>query len=168
MRVRTTPNPLPRRKSPRMHKQVFLILMPVLLMVGCDRNTLMHSYQPLKENSWDRADTIRFTLPALTQDDNCSMLVGLRLNSNYPYEQLVLQVEQDFQHPITHRIDTIYYQLTDERGNFTEEGVNYFQFESEGLPLDLKKGQTGEIRIRHLMHREVLPGITDVGIHIIR
>ncbi len=168
MRVRTIRNPQQRRRSHRMHKQTFLLLIAVFLLVGCDKNTLMHSYQPLKDNSWDRADTIRFTLPALAQDDNCSMLVGLRLNNRYPYEQLVLQVEQVLQHPTAHRLDTVYYQLTNERGDFTEEGVDYFQYETEGLPLDLKKGQTGEIKIRHLMHREVLPGITDVGIHIIR
>ena len=168
MRVKITPNPLPRRKNPKMHKQVFLLLMAVLLMVGCDRNTLMHSYQPLKDNCWDRTDTVRFTLPALTQDDNCSVLIGLRLTNNYPYEQLVMQVEQDLQHPTIHKLDTITYKLTESNGEFTEKGVNYFQYETQGLPLDLKKGQTGEIRIRHLMHREVLPGITDVGIHIIR
>jgi len=151
-----------------MHRQVFLLLTVVFLLAGCDRNTLMHSYRPVKDNSWDRADTIKFDLPALTRDDNCSMLIGLRLTNHYPYEQLVLQVEQSLQHPAFHRTDTVYYQLTDEGGEFTEEGVNYFQYETQGVPLYLKEGQTGKIRIRHLMEKEVLPGITDVGIHIIR
>ena len=151
-----------------MPKRTLLFLAVVLLWVGCDKSTLMHSYQPLKDNCWDRTDTVRFTLPALTQDDNCSVLIGLRLTNNYPYEQLVMQVEQDLQHPTIHKLDTITYKLTESNGEFTEKGVNYFQYETQGLPLDLKKGQTGEIRIRHLMHREVLPGITDVGIHIIR
>ena len=151
-----------------MHRQVFLFLIAVFLLVGCDKSTLVHSYQPMKDNCWDKADTVTFTLPALTQDDNCSLLIGLRLNGNYPYEQLVLQVEQDLQHPITHRLDTIYYQLTDEGGEFSQEGVNYFQYETQGIPLYLRKGQTGEIRIRHLVRKEVLPGIADVGIHIIR
>jgi gliding motility-associated lipoprotein GldH len=94
--------------------------------------------------------------------------IGLRVTNNYPYEGLVLEVEQKFQHPYSHRADTIKYMLTDESGDFTENGINYYQYESQSIPLDLKKGQTGEIRIRHLMHREVLPGIMDVGVRVFR
>ena len=151
-----------------MPKRIVLFLATVLLLASCDRSTLMHSYQPLKDKCWDRTDTIKFTLPSIPQDESCSVLIGLRLNNNFPYEQLVMQVEQNLQHPTAYRVDTIYYKVTDQDGDFTEKGVNYFQYETQGFPLYLKKGQTGEIRIRHLMHREVVPGIVDVGIHIIR
>ena len=96
------------------------------------------------------------------------MMIGLRLTNDFPFEELVILVERDFRHPTVHLSDTIFYNLTDERGEFTQKGVNWFQFETQGLPIELKKGQTGEIRIRHLMNRESVPGITDVGIHIIR
>ena len=151
-----------------MLRQINLFLLLVLLLASCDRNTLMHSYQPLKENCWDSADTVTFSLPVLTTDDNCSVLIGLRVTNSFPYEMLIMEVEQRYQHPIAHRVDTVFYQLTDQSGDFTEKGINYFQYETQGLTIDLKKGQTGEIRIRHLMHREVLPGIMDVGIHVIR
>lgn len=166
MRVKTKLNQK-QRKSLRMPKKILPFLAVVLLLASCDRSTLMHSYQPLKNKCWDRTDTVKFVLPPLPQDENCNMLIGLRLNNNFPYEQLVLQVEQNLQHPTVHKIDTIYYRTTDQDGNFTEKGVHFFQYETQGFPLHLKKGQTGEIRIRHLMHREVLPGIVDVGIHII-
>jgi len=161
-------NLLPRKKNPTMIKPAVAFLTALLLLAGCDKGTLLHSYQPLKDNCWERRDTITFALPVLTQDDNCSVLIGLRVNNQFPYQELVLQVEQCFQHPTLHQIDTIYYRLTDQGGEFTEEGVNFFQFETQGLHLDLKEGQTGEIRIRHLMNKEEIPGITDVGIHIIR
>lgn len=166
--VKTMHNTQPRRKNPGMLRLSAIMLTAIMLTAGCDRNTLLHTYQPLADNCWDRKDTITFVLPELTQDDNGSMLIGLRLTNDFPYEQLVLSVEQDFRHPTVHQADTLFYKLTDERGEFTEEGVSWFQFESLGLPIELKKGQTGEIRIRHLMNRETLPGVTDVGIHIIR
>lgn len=128
----------------------------------------MHSYLPLPEDSWNRTDTLQFILPVLATDDNCSVQIGLRVTNNFPYEELFLEVEQKCQNPYSHRVDTIKFKLTDESGDFTENGINYFQYESQSLPLDLKKGQTGEIRIRHLMHREVLPGIMDVGIRVSR
>ena len=151
-----------------MHKLSLAFCLLLLLWTGCDRNTLMHSYQPLSANEWDRGDTLRFTLPTISADENYSLVIGLRITDDYPYERLVFQVKQDYQNPSFQRVDTIFYQLTDKAGNFTKGGVNYFQYETESLPMELKKGQKGEVRIRHLMHREVLPGIMDVGIHIIR
>ena len=145
-----------------------ILLTAILLLTGCDKNTLLHTYRPTAGNCWDRTDTVRFELPELSQDDNGSMMIGLRLTNDFPFEKLVILVERAFRHPTVHLSDTIFYNLTDERGEFTQKGVNWFQFETQGLPIELKKGQTGEIRIRHLMNRESVPGITDVGIHIIR
>ena len=166
--VKTKQNLPHQKKNRRMHRWVGFILIYILLLASCDRNTLMHTYQPVKGNCWDRTDTLTFNLPDLTTDDNCSVLVGLRVTNSFPYEMLIMEVEQNYQNPMGHRVDTIRYHLAEESGDFTENGINYFQYETQGLPLDLKKGQTGEIKIRHLMHREILPGIMDVGIHVIR
>ena len=151
-----------------MPKQIIFFLLSLLLLPSCDSSTLMHSYQSLEDNCWERTDTVSFILPVLTTDDNCSVLIGLRVTDNFPYEMLIMEVEQKYQNPFAHRVDTLYYQLTNQNGDFIEKGLNYFQFETKSLPLDLRKGQTGEIRVRHLMRREVLPGIMDVGIHVVR
>ena len=151
-----------------MLRRISLFLFSFLLLASCDSGTLMHSYQLLEDNCWDRTDTVTFNLPVLTTDDSCSILIGLRVTDIFPYEMLVMEVEQRYQKPFAHRIDTVYYQLTNHNGDFVEKGLNYFQFETESLPLDMKKGQTGEIRIRHLMRREIMPGIMDVGIHVVR
>ncbi|MBO7068236.1 MAG: gliding motility lipoprotein GldH [Bacteroidaceae bacterium] len=121
----------------------------------------------MKDSCWDRTDTVRFVLPTFIADSNCCVLVGLRITNCYPYELLIMEVEQNYQNPIAHRIDTIFYQLTDQRGDYTEKGIYYFQYETQWVPLNARKGQMGEIKIRHLMHREVLPGIMDVGIHVV-
>lgn len=151
-----------------MLRPTFFFLLLVLLLASCDQGTLMHSYQPLQENSWDRRDTVRFDLPVLPTEDKYNVLIGLRVTNSFPYESLILEVEQNYRNPIGHRVDTIKYRLADESGDLIEKGINYFQYENQSLPLDLKKGQTGEIRIRHLMLREVLPGIMDVGIRVSR
>ena len=151
-----------------MNRPKYLFLLSILLLASCDWNTLMHSYQPLPEKSWDRTDTLQFKLPVLATDESCCVQIGLRVTNNFPYEGLILEVEQVCQNPYSHRVDTISYKLTDESGDFTENGINYYQYESQRIPMDLKKGQTGEIRIRHLMHREVLPGIMDVGVRVSR
>ena len=168
MMVKLTLNLPPQRRLHRMRRQILLLLISVLLLANCDRSTLLHSYQPVKDNCWERTDTLRFDLPELTSDGNCCMLLGLRVTNSFPYEKLVIEIEQRYQNPMGQRVDTVYYQLTDESGDFTENGLNYFQYESQRIPLDIKKGQKGEIRIRHLMHREALPGIMDVGVHVIR
>ena len=155
-------------KNLRMLRQICLLLFSVWLLTCCDSSTIMHSYQPLKEKCWDRSDTLTFTLPTLDNNDRCHALIGLRVTDNFPYEMLILEIEQNYRKPFRHRVDTVRYILTDKRGEFTEKGINYFQYETQGVPLSLEKGQTGNLRIRHLMHRETIPGIMDVGIHVIR
>ena len=166
--VKIRRNLLLQRMSLRMVRTISFFMPLILLLASCERSTLMHSYQPLPDNSWNRTDTLLFSLPVLSEDESFGMLVGLRLTNNYPYEGLILEVAQSCQNPYSNRVDTINYKLTDESGDFTENGMNYFQYESQRIPLNLKKGQKGEIRIRHLMHREVLPGIMDVGIRVFR
>ena len=151
-----------------MRNSIWLFLLLLLLTAGCDKNTIIHSYQPLEKSQWDKLDTVRFTLPVLSSDDNCNMLIGLRVTNNYPYEMLVMEVVQYYQHPIAHRIDTVYYRLADESGNLLKNGVSLYQYETQTVPLEQKKGQRGEVRIRHLMHKDTLPGIVDVGIHVVR
>lgn len=151
-----------------MRNSIWLFLLLLLLTAGCDKNTIIHSYQPLENNQWERTDTVRFTLPALSSDDNCNMLIGLRVTNNYPYEILVMEVAQHYQHPVAHRVDTVYYRLADESGNLMKNGVNLYQYETQAVPLEQKKGQRGEVRIHHLMHKDTLPGIVDVGIHVVR
>ena len=122
----TMPNRPQQRKQNQMHKQILFLLASVLMLASCNGSTLMHSYQPMNNNCWDRTDTITFDLPPMTTDDKCNLIIGLRVTNHFPYEVLILEIEQNYQNPMAHRTDTIKYPLTDKSGDFEEKGINYF------------------------------------------
>ena len=148
-----------------MCRPLFFLLIG-LFLYSCTGNTLYHSYQSLPAEGWDRSDTIRFDVPETRRGINGSLFIGLRTVAHIGFRDIVLAVEQYDDAGMVCRCDTIRYPLTDEEGNALTKGVNTRQYETQQLPLRIRKGQSGSIRIHHLMRREMISGITEVGIRI--
>ena len=145
------------------HRNLWLALS--LSIAACNNSgTLLHSYKPLPAEGWDRRDTIRFDLPKAETDIDGTLVIGLRTRANIAFQDIMLVVEQCLETPHTYRCDTIRYPLTDADGYALTKGVNHYQYETQQLPIHLQKGQSGSVRIRHLMRHEVIPNITEVGI----
>lgn len=140
----------------------------MLALTACDNKTLMHSYLPVKSHEWNRKDVMTFQIPKAPQSGTYDMTIGLRIGNRFPYETIFMLTEVHLHNPEGLLTDTICYNLTNEKGEFLAKGINLLQFETETMPLQLRKGQSGDIRIQHLMHREVLPEIADIGISIQR
>lgn len=64
--------------------------------------------------------------------------------------------------------DTVNCKLTDRHGNASGTGVNFHQYRFPITELQLQDGDSIHIRVRHDMKREILPGISDVGISLRR
>ena len=137
-----------------------------LSLAACTGGTVLHSYKPLPREGWDRCDTVRFDLPEAERDIDGTLFIGLRTTANIHYQDVVLAVEQHLDAPFAYRCDTVRYPLADAEGFALSPGVNHHQYESQQVPFHLQKGQSGSVRIRHLMRHEVVPGITEVGIKV--
>ena len=140
--------------------------MGFILLIACTGTSVIHTYLPVPEKGWDRSDTMTFAIPQTTPQGVYYMDIGLRINNRFPYRQLVMVVERTMENPAEFHRDTITYQLTDERNNLMEGGVNLYQYETESLPITLQRGQGGRVSIRHIMRKETIPSISDIGIHI--
>ena len=81
-------------------------------------------------------------------------------------QDIVLAVEQRNDTAEICRRDTIRYPLTDGNGDALSKGVNTHQYETQRLPISIKRGQGGSVRIHHLMTPETVQGITELGIKI--
>ena len=127
---------------------------------------MFHRYKPLPPEGWDRRDTMQFDLPKAERDIDGTLFVGLRTTANLRSRDVVLAVEQRLTSPLFYRCDTVRYLLTDDEGFALSPGVNHHQYESQHVPFHLQKGQSGSVRIRHLMRHEVIPDITELGIRI--
>ena len=148
-----------------MHRNLWLAL--TFSLAACNNSgTLFHSYKPLSAEGWDRRDTVRFDLTEAETDIDGTLFIGLRTKANINMRDIVLAVEQCLKTPYTYRCDTIRYPLTDAEGFALAKGVNHYQYETQQLPIHLQKGQSGSVRIHHLMRHEVIPNITEVGIRL--
>lgn len=144
--------------------------MPVtsLLFAACTEGTVLHSYKTLSAEGWERCDTVCFDLPKAVEDFNGTLTIGLRTIAYVGMQDIVLAVEQSGEATGVCRCDTIRYPLTDSKGDALAAGINNHQYETQHLPISMKKGQGGIVRIHHLMTPEVISGITEIGIRIER
>ena len=60
------------------------------------------------------------------------------------------------------------FHLYDEKGNVLGDGVSYFQYNFMLSEVDLREGDSLHVCVRHIMKREILPGISDIGLKMIR
>lgn len=138
-----------------------------LLLIACTDGTMLHTYKPLPQEGWDRSDTLVFDIPQAETDIDGTLTVGLRTAAHVGMQSIALAVELCDAKGNCHR-NTLHYPLTDSDGNALAKGVNHHQYETQHLPLHLKKGQQTTVRIHHLMTHDTMVGITEVGIKIDR
>ncbi len=149
---------------------VFRCVFVVVLwsLTACTNNTLLHHYQSIGHEGWSRGDTLLFSLPSDSVNEvPCLLFVELRLTPLYPYSTLCLVAEEEWDGTVSQR-DTLLFTLSDSTGNLCGRGLNLLQYEQSLRPLTLRPASHGQLRLRHIMSREVMPGVNDVGIKLKR
>lgn len=138
-----------------------------LTLASCrpDPATLVHEYRGVKgDEGWNVRDTIRIAVPAAPREGDYVLSVGMRVTNAFSWEGVWVEAELTVDTPRTRHVDTLFVRLYDEQARPLTEGVNLLQVEqSAPQTVHLKAGQKGSLRLRHLMRRETLPFITDVG-----
>ena len=138
----------------------------LFFLLSCINGTMSHSYKPLPAEGWERRDTVCFDLPQTAEDFNGTLTIGLRTIAHVGMQDIVLAVDQLSEASELCRRDTVRYPLTNAEGDALMPGVNHHQYETQQLPISMKKGHGGTIRIHHLMTPETMYGITELGIRI--
>ena len=140
------------------------MLLAVLLLTACKQRTVYYHYEHTPLSGWEKNDTLVFTTDTIAIDGTYSEEVGIRINGTYPFLQLNLVVEHLVMPAMTVKSDTLSCRLIDETGNALGNGVSNYQYLIPLTSLTLKKGDRLRIAIRHDMKREILPGISDIGL----
>lgn len=144
------------------------MLLAVLLLTACKQRTVYYHYEHTPLSGWEKNDTLVFTTDTIAIDGTYSEEVGIRINGTYPFLQLNLVVEHLVMPAMTVKSDTLSCRLIDETGNALGNGVSNYQYLIPLTSLTLKKGDRLHIAIRHDMKREILPGISDIGLRLRR
>lgn len=143
-----------------------VILMVAGLLTACNSRKVYDQYDHTPISGWEKNDTLTFDIGKQADSGRYDMNLGLRINNTYPFIGLTLIVEQTvFPGKATHS-DTLNCKLTDRYGRFMGHGVSYYQYHFKVNELSLQQGDSLHITVRHDMKREILPGISDIGISL--
>jgi gliding motility-associated lipoprotein GldH len=138
------------------------------VLSACVGSTVYHHYEAVSMSGWEKNDTLVFDVPPMTADCICHRQLGLRISSDYPFMGLTLIVEQ-LTLPSHHfQRDTLNCNIINAHGNPLGHGISRYQYQFPLPAVSLDSGQSLRITVRHDMKREILPGITDIGMELSR
>ena len=149
--------------SRSLQKIIFAIAI-VFTIASCSGNKVYDKYAHTPVAGWEKNDTLKFNIPPVADKQLYSSELGLRINGDYPFMGLTLIVEQTVFPSHKTQIDTLNCSLHDTHGNSNGTGLSYYQYNFHITDMKLNKGDSLEVKIRHDMKREILPGISDIGI----
>lgn len=141
-----------------------------LLLAACTHRPVAYEYRSTPVEGWEPGDSLHFRIDTLRQSADYVLTLGLRSSSAvpYPFQSVWLVVTQQWHNPERTLRDTVECRLTSPDGDVEGTGVSIYQVEQPLRQLRLTEGSWADITIIHCMRREVLPGITNVGIRLER
>lgn len=140
----------------------------LLSLAACNRRLVYDKYQSTPVAGWEKNDTLSFGISPVDSAASYEARLGLRVTDAYPFTALTLIVEQHVFPSDEVRVDTVQCQLADARGNAVGKGVSYHQYQFHVATVQLQHGDSIHVRVRHDMKREILPGVSDVGMSLLR
>lgn len=140
---------------------MFLVL---LATAGCQRRETYMHYEPIDAQSWDVTDRTVCDVPPLETTGNYRMLLHVRTTTapRFPFKTLYVEVRQQWRSSL--RIDTIACRLSDAERSATGIAIRQHTFPIGNY--HLLQGDSARITLRHVMRKEELPGISDLGISL--
>ncbi len=145
-----------------------MILTVASALLSCNRKTVYDHYEPIDIEGWEKDDTVTFCIRPVTEEGTYSEEIGLRTTTAFPFRSVCLIVEQRITPGNSLHCDTLLCTLMNENGKVTGDGVGRYQYVFPLAEMTLDKGDSLHIAVRHNMRREILPGISDIGIRLKR
>jgi len=143
-----------------------IMVVACLSLTACRQRAFYYHYEHTPLGGWDRTDTLHFMVPAVSESSLYDIQLGLCTDSYYPYRNISIIA--------AHRVlpdgqsvrDTITHDVIDESGHPTGTGTSLFQYLFPLTTLQLKEGESLEVSVFHNMRREILPGVSSVGVQV--
>ena len=139
-----------------------------IMFASCQKRIVYSHYESTPIRGWERNDTLSFYITPMQEAGHYEEVVGLRINGEYPFMGLNLVVKQTVLPSQETYTDTLECNLVDDTGHTIGKGVNHYQYLIPLNTLKLDRGDSLHVTIHHCMKREILPGISDVGLQLSR
>lgn len=140
------------------------IIITLVVCASCTNNKVYDHYEHTSVDGWDKGEVLVYDVHALRDSGRYVTDLGLRINGDYPFQNLTLIVEQTILPSQTTYKDTINCALFDKNGTILGQGIDNYQYHYRVSEMILQSDDSLHITVRHDMRREIIPGITDVGI----
>lgn len=155
---------------------LYIIALMVITMgaASCSDPRTYNRYKSVSLHGWSRKDTLTFDIPrqweGIYQLDLC-----LRAAQTYPYrnismiiERKVIYYRQRKKREKTYN-DTINCEIVNDKGILAgQKGITSTEIRQAITSFRLNRNDSMHVTIHHIMNRESLPGISDVGIRLLK
>lgn len=151
------------------YAQRILLASILILTGGCRPEAGTYTFRSTPVDGWERGDTLTFPIDTLRREGLYHLDLCIRTSSSqpYPFRSLWLEIRRQGNAPSLCHTDTLVCHLVDPKGDPQGRGVAILQYD---FPLDtlyLPAGSCGTVSVRHVMSRDLLPGIVNVGIRLL-
>ena len=149
---------------------LFLTIVAALIFASCrsEHRVLYHQYRSMDIDGWETQNVMTFDIDSIPKDMQCRMAVGLRVTRDIQFQKIYLLVDQCWENPKMVKRDTVEVKLTDVMGNLEGDGIYIYTTEVDfDNNLSLKRGQTATVSVSHIMRRNLLFGVRDVGLKLV-
>lgn len=141
----------------------YIVLACIILCVSCNSRIIYSHYEHTPLQGWEKNDAMGFGI-AIPQEGQYLEKIGVRINTDYPFMGLTLIIDQTLYPSMKTFCDTLDCNLVGENGNVKGQGISHFQYEFPLKSLSLHEGDSVNVSIHHTMKREILPGISNIGV----
>lgn len=146
--------------------KLFIAILIAILITACDSRVVYDRYDDTPVAGWNKADSLHFDILPVDTTGTYNMEGGLRINGAFPFMSITLIVSTTIPNRHITQNDTIICPTINKTGKPVGQGVNFYQTRFPIKELQLEKGDSLHVTIRHNMRREELPGVINVGIKL--
>lgn len=130
-------------------------------MAACRDDVPLYEYQPVDTDGWGATDTLSFHLDAPETDTRYILSLGIRATERVDYRDLWLVLEQRTD---IRRRDTLHLILASDQAHWQTRGALLHELEEQVCETELPAGQPLDILVYHVMRRQDIAGLTEVGV----
>ena len=155
---------------------LYIIALMVITMgaASCSDPRTYDRYESVSLQGWSRKDTLTFDIPR-QWEGNYQLDLCLRAAQTYPYrnismiiERKVIYYRQRKKREKTYN-DTINCEIVNDKGILAgQKGITSTEIRQAITSFRLNRNDSMHVTIHHIMNHESLPGISDVGIRLLK
>ena len=153
---------------------IIALMTTIMSATSCSDPRTYDQYKSVSLQGWQRNDTLTFDIPR-QWEGNYQLDLCLRAAQTYPYRNLSVIIERKViyfrQRKKLEKTynDTVNCEVINGKGTLVgHKGITSTEILQAVTSFRLNRNDSLQVKIHHIMNRESLPGISDVGIRLLK